>query len=395
MITQADVDAGAVANTATVTGKNPTGATITSNASAVSTPTAATASLLFDKTAGTPNDTNGNGQIDVGDQVPFTFVVTNTGVVTLTQLAVADTKSTATCPVSTLAPGASTTCTGTHVITQAEADAGSGDNTAFATARRPGGTTVTSNSDSTSSTTVPVNRLTLTKSAGTPTDVNSNGRVDAGDRIPYRFLVTNTGAQTITNVAITDPRPARRPAPSTTLAPERVDHLHLDHRVRDHAGRGERRCRQQHRDRAGRDPAGTTVSSPASATSTPTSTVATLALTKSAGTPTDVNANGRVDAGDTVAYGFAVTNTGALTITGLAVTDAKVGATTCPTTTLAPGATTTCTTTAPYTITQADVNAGSVNNTATVSGRNPTNQPVTSNASSTATTTEHASPPCG
>ena len=82
-----------------------------------------------------------------------------------------------------------------------------------------------------------------------------------------------------------------------------------------------------------------------------------------------------------------MTNAGAVTITGLAVADAKVGATTCPTTTLAPAASTTCTTTAPYTITQADVNAGSVNNTATVTGRNPTNQPVTSNVSSTATPT--------
>ena len=44
-------------------------------------------------------------------------------------------------------------------------------------------------------------------------------------------------------------------------------------------------------------------------------------------------------------------NTGTTTITTLAVTDPKAGASTCPATTLAPGASTTCTATAAHTIT--------------------------------------------
>ncbi|MEZ5191696.1 MAG: hypothetical protein R2734_03705 [Nocardioides sp.] len=64
-----------------------------------------------------------------------------------------------------------------------------------------------------------------------------------------------------------------------------------------------------------------------------------------------------------------MTNTGNTTLTGVTVNDPKVGTVTCPVTTLAPGASTTCTAT--YTITQADVDAGQVVNTATTTGTPP------------------------
>ncbi|MFN8191651.1 MAG: hypothetical protein U0R78_14645 [Nocardioidaceae bacterium] len=92
---------------------------------------------------------------------------------------------------------------------------------------------------------------------------------------------------------------------------------------------------------------------------------ASLTFDKQAGAITDVDGNGQ-DAGDTILYSFVITNTGNVTLTSVGVTDAKVGPVTCPVTTLAPGASTTCTKS--YTLTQADVDAGVVNNTATASG---------------------------
>ena len=74
-----------------------------------------------------------------------------------------------------------------------------------------------------------------------------------------------------------------------------------------------------------------------------------------------------------------------MTLTGVGVTDAKAGAVTCPVTTLAPGASTTCTATAAYVVSQADVDAGVVSNTATATGKNPATTTVTSNASQTDT----------
>ncbi len=67
--------------------------------------------------------------------------------------------------------------------------------------------------------------------------------------------------------------------------------------------------------------------------------------------------------GDTITYDFAVTNNGNVTLTDVTINDALAGlsAISCtggPITSLAPGATVDCTAT--YTVTQADLDAGSV-----------------------------------
>ncbi|GAB3933774.1 hypothetical protein GCM10027614_05510 [Micromonospora vulcania] len=67
----------------------------------------------------------------VGQQVPYSFFVVNTGGVTLTNIVVTDTQTPPssnanlgpiTCPVTILAPGANTTCTATYTVTQADLD---------------------------------------------------------------------------------------------------------------------------------------------------------------------------------------------------------------------------------------------------------------------------------
>ena len=75
--------------------------------------------------------------------------------------------------------------------------------------------------------------------------------------------------------------------------------------------------------------------------------------------------------GDTITYNFSITNTGNTTLTGSQLTDALVGYTnaTCGVTSLAPGPSTACS--ASYTITQADIDAGSVTNTATACATPP------------------------
>ena len=106
------------------------------------------------------------------------------------------------------------------------------------------------------------------------------------------------------------------------------------------------------------------------ATDTPIAPSPSISLVKQAGTPTGIVA------GSTLTYTFVVTNTGNVTVHGLTLSDPMVGAVSCPTTPLAPNATTTCTAT--YTLTQADVDAGHVTNTATASVLSPTGATATS-----------------
>jgi hypothetical protein len=70
--------------------------------------------------------------------------------------------------------------------------------------------------------------------------------------------------------------------------------------------------------------------------------------------------------GQKIAYHYQVTNTDAGTMTGIIVTDPAVPAVSCPAASLAPGASETCT--GHYTITSADLAAGTVSDTATASG---------------------------
>jgi uncharacterized repeat protein (TIGR01451 family) len=88
-------------------------------------------------------------------------------------------------------------------------------------------------------------------------------------------------------------------------------------------------------------------------------------------------------AGQTINYNYLVTNTGNVTLSAVGVVDAHAGLNglSCPDTTLTPSASETCTAT--YQVTPADLNAGSIVNTATASGVAPgASTPISSPPSS-------------
>src|SRR5262249_19782544 len=107
-VTQADIDAGKVTNTATASA----GGT-TSNASSVTVTAVQVRALTLVKSA-TPTTFDGAGNV-----VAYSYLVTNAGNVTLAgPVTVSDDRVTVTCPTGGLAPAASITCTGSYTVTQ-------------------------------------------------------------------------------------------------------------------------------------------------------------------------------------------------------------------------------------------------------------------------------------
>jgi uncharacterized repeat protein (TIGR01451 family) len=113
----------------------------------------------------TLGDTNGNGASDAGETITYSFLVTNTGNVALTTVAVADPKldllagfSAVTCSPTTLLPAASVTCTAAaYPVTAADVKDGLNIvNEAIASGQPPTGSRVSATDDVSTPTAKPV-----------------------------------------------------------------------------------------------------------------------------------------------------------------------------------------------------------------------------------------------
>jgi uncharacterized repeat protein (TIGR01451 family) len=157
-----------------------------------------------------------------GTTVTFSYLVTNTGNVTLTSVHPVDTSfsgagtpSPITCPSTTLDPGQNETCTASYPLTQADVNAGEVTNTATATGTPPGEAPVTS-SPSSATVTIPATPALAIKKSTSPGSFD-----EAGTTIYYRYLVTNTGNVTLTGIKVDDKLAGLSAisCPSTTLNP--------------------------------------------------------------------------------------------------------------------------------------------------------------------------------
>jgi uncharacterized repeat protein (TIGR01451 family) len=366
-----------------------------------------TRSIGLIKAAGTVVDKNSNGVTDPGDEINYTFKVTNTGNVTLTAVAVTDAKvANITCPSTTLLPGASTSCTGNpYVLTQADIDAGKVVNTANTTGTPPSGPAVTDVSDESANgtgagkddpTTTPVTQtpsISVIKTAAPIVDANSSTKIDIGDTIAYSFTIKNTGNVTLSTVTLTDAKVTGLSCLANTLAPGATTtctgNVYTLVQADFDAGQASNTATA-----SGKTPSGGSVSDLSDEstfgagagkddpTLSPLPQLPAIGLIKSGATPVDANSDSKLDAGDTVAYTFTVKNLGNVTLNPVSVSDTKVTGITCAATTLAPGLTTNCSG-ALYVLKQADLDAGQVTNQATASGKPPTGAAVTDLSDST------------
>ncbi len=344
VVTQADIDAGKVYNLATADSEESP-----PDEDDEETPLPQNPKLALVKTSSF--DAGADGFADVGELITYTFTITNTGNVTLTGVSVTDPllSSPITLSATTIPVGGSVTGTATYVVTQADIDAGEVYNLATADSEE------SPPDEDDEETPLPQNpKLALVKTSSF--DAGADGFADVGELITYTFTVANIGNVTLTGVTVTDPLLSSPITLSATTIP-------VGGSV---TGTATYVVTQADVD-AGKVYNLATADSEESPPDeddeeTPLPQNPELSLVKT-GTWIDADDDGFAAVGDLINYTFQVTNTGNVTLTGITVTDPKVPAISLPKTTLLPGET--MTGTGSYTVTQADIDVGSVYNLAT------------------------------
>jgi len=358
-ITAADVTAGSVVNNANVKGDScRDGCDQDLNAQATIT-LDARPSWTLSKSA------NPTTYTAAGQSIGYSYLLTNTGNVTINSISITDNKvSPVGCPSTSLAAGANMTCTGTYTTTASDVSTGSVTNSATANGTPAGGTLQPVSAQATI-TFLAQPSWTLNK---TP---NPTTYTAAGQAIGYSYLLSNTGNVTINSISITDDKLSPVSCTATSLAPGA--NMTCTGTYTTTASDTSSGSVTNHATAKGTPTSGTLPNATAQATVT-FSPQPSWTLSKTPN-PTTYTA-----AGQAIGYSYLLSNTGNVTINSISITDNKVSPVSCPATTLAAGANMTCS--GAYTTTASDVSSGSVTNTATASGT-PTGgtlQPVTAQA---------------
>lgn len=365
-ITQADIDNGRVTSIATAIAGGYTSSPVQTDVLAVWFP-----DITLTKSP------SPNVALNVGQVVTYTYTLLNSGNVSLSSpFIVSDNKvANVSCPSGSIAPNASVICSGTYTITSADVAAGAVTNTATATARKPNGDPFTSQQ---ASATVITKPLFLSVSTS-PMVVNSINQT-----IVYTYTLRNAGSSPISSLSVTDTRisvdcsaasdplmPGQTTTCSGTYVTTQAD---LDAGVITSQATA----------------SGIMDGSPLTSNQVTASVTAAqnpqITLTVAAD-PTKA-----LTVGTVVSYTYTLTNSGNVTLhSPFSVSDSKVSPVDCSSApaSLAPGASFTCSGT--YTITQADIDNGSVIDSATASGKTPSGGTTTS-ASSGATVITYDAP---
>ena len=198
-VKQADIDRGYIDNVASVKGTDIYEQTVEDDDDLKLEGPKEGASIHLEKTA------NPEIYVAVDDEITYTFVATNDGSFTLSNVKIEDPLpdlSELTCSPaqpSTLQPGESMTCTATYSITQADINNGKVENTAVASG-------VGSNEE-----VVEDDDGAVVEGPKEEASIHLDKQADpaiykkVGDEITYTFTVTNNGIYTLMDVTVTDP----------------------------------------------------------------------------------------------------------------------------------------------------------------------------------------------
>jgi large repetitive protein len=406
-VTQTVINTGSVKNTVTATATPPSGTPLTPKQDDETVTVAQNPNFTIEKIAGTVKDAADAGEFVkadgtpgtglLGEKIKYKYLFTNTGNVTLINVTATDDKITG--PLvfdkTTLLPGETATADALGDVTQAVINTGSVKNTVTATATPPSGTPLTPKQDDETVTVAQNPNFTIEKIAGNVKDAADAGefvKADGtpgtgllGEKIKYKYLFTNTGNVTLTNVTATDDKiTGPLVFDKTTLLPgESAIAEALGDVTQTVINTG-----------SVKNTVTATATPPSGTPLTPKQDDETVVLgqrpdftiEKIAGTVKDaadagefVKADGTPGTGllgEKIKYKYLFTNTGNVTLTNVTATDDKItGALVFDKTTLLPGETATAE--ALGDVTQVVINTGSVKNTVTATATPPSGTPLT------------------
>lgn len=272
--------------------------------------------------------------VPAGSTIAWSFRITNTGSDPLTQISVRDSQGAAvTCPKGTLNPGQSLTCTASAPA-QACQQRNAGTVTARIKKGKKGGATVTAQDPAHYFGEEGAAVEIVTSTNGADANVPTGPSVLAGSPIAWTYVVTNTGKVRLLSVRVSDDRGAAVVCPRTSLAPGEA-----------------MTCEASGVAVAGQFDNVATVTASATCREVSDSDpshyfgesekdVSLRALAN--GFDADSPPGPAIPVGSPVTWEYVVTNTGKFPLNGLAVTDDKSTAVSCPKAGLAAGESMTC-----------------------------------------------------
>lgn len=345
-VTQTDLNAGKIISTATFSIKDP------HNKIVEKVDTSTYDLPMVEDFIGSKTVLKGSNFTNIGETIEYEFLIKNIGSRPLSSLTVVDLGISGSINLnrSVIQPGETSKGTGKHKVTQVDLDAGFVESTANFTGTAPGGNLVKKKKK------IRVVGTLIDNFEGTKTVLSGENFTAVGNKIKYSFKIRNTGNRTLKNFIVTDPGVSGVISlGNTTLAPGQ-----------EISGTGTHAVTQADID------AGEVISTATfkgiSLVGAPIQKqdsirVKAASINNFEAKKIIVSGSGFTSVGDEIKYSFEMKNTGNTTLSNLVVIDPKIpgGITLLPTTIL-PGVKATGTGT--YRVTQADITAGEVTNTA-------------------------------
>ncbi|MBL7199460.1 MAG: SBBP repeat-containing protein [Anaerolineae bacterium] len=283
-------------------------------------------------TNGQDADAEPGPYILVGDAVTWTYTVTNTGNVSLSGVTVRDDQGLiVTCPGSSLAPAASMTCAASDTAAK-----GPYANRGTATGKPPGGLAQVSDWDDShyygADPSIEVEKHTN----GQDADEEPGPYILVGGPVTWTYAVTNTGNVTLTGIHVSDDGGVGVTCPEINLAPGLSTTCTAAGTAKEgpHANRGTA---------TGTPPGGLDDVSDWDDSHYYGAAPAIDLEKHTNGQDADTAPGPYILVGNPVTWTYAVTNTGNVTLTGIAVTDDQLGSIGCPVAVLPPGESVVCT----------------------------------------------------